>query len=120
MDGAPGQCKTTRSDNRQQSRCEGELVKSKALPDGFKAWIVASICVLLASLVLLLGAIVAAFVYFSDKTSPLWVTLLGVAGALGVGLGFAVLVGLMAVAGWREHRESKRVQVIPPVHDGKA
>jgi hypothetical protein len=94
------------------------VVKSKALPDRFKGWVVASLGVLLASLVLVLGAIVASFVYFSDKTSPLWVTLLGVAGALGVGLGFAGLVGLMAVAGWREHRESKRVQVMPPRHDG--
>ena len=93
------------------------MVNSKPLPDGFKGWIVASVGVLLVSLMLVLGAIVAAFVYFSDKTSPLWVTLLGVAGALGVGLGFAGLVGLMAVAGWREHRESRRVQVIPPVHD---
>lgn len=90
-------------------------MKSKALPDGFKGWILASIGVLLVSLVLVLGAIVAAFVYFSDKTTPLWVTLLGVAGVLGAGLGFAGLFGLMAVAGWREHRESQRVQVIPPV-----
>ena len=95
------------------------MVKSKPLPDGFKGWIVASVGVLLLSLVLVLGAIVAAFVYFSEKTTPLWVTLLGVAGALGVGLGFAGLVGLMAVAGWREHREAKRVQVISPVHEAK-
>ena len=94
--------------------------QSKALPDGFKGWIVASIGVLLVSLLLVLGDIVAAFVYFSDKTNPLWVTLLGVAGALGVGLGFAGLFGLMAVAGWREHRESRRVQVIPPVHEGRS
>ena len=93
-------------------------MKSKSLPDGMKGWLIASIGVLLASLVLVLGAIVAAFVYFSDKTTPLWVTLLGVAGALGVGLGFAGLLGLMAFAGWQEHRESRRVQVIPPVHEG--
>ncbi len=94
-------------------------LKSKALPDGFKGWVVASIGVLLASLVLVLGAIVEAFVYFSEKTTPLWVVLLGVAGVLGVGVGFAGLFGMMAVAGWREHRESRRVQVIPPVHDGE-
>ena len=95
------------------------MANSKPLPDGFKGWIVASVSLLLVSLVLVLGDIVAVFVYFSDKTSPLWVTLLGVAGALGVGLGFAVLVGLMAVAGWREYRESRRVQVIPPVHESR-
>jgi hypothetical protein len=96
------------------------VVKSKALPDGFKAWIVASVSMLLVSLMLVLGDIVAAFVYFSDKTSPLWVTLLGVAGALGVGLGFAGLFLLMALAGWRSYRESKRVQIISPVREGQA
>jgi mannose/fructose/N-acetylgalactosamine-specific phosphotransferase system component IIC len=90
------------------------VAKSKALPDGFKGWIVASVSLLLVSLVLVLGDIVAAFVYFSDKTSPPWVTLLGVAGALGVGLGFAGLFLLMAIAGWRSYRESRRVQVISP------
>jgi H+/Cl- antiporter ClcA len=96
------------------------VVKNKALPDGFKAWIVASVSVLLVSLMLVLGDIVAAFVYFSDKTSPLWVTLLGVAGVLGVGLGFAGLFLLMALAGWRSYRESKRVQIISPVREGQA
>jgi len=93
--------------------------RSKALPDGFKWWIVASVGLLLVSLLLVLGDIVAAFAYFSQKTSPLWVTLLGVAGALGVGLGFAGLFVLMAVAGWRSHRESKRVEVISPVHEDR-
>ncbi len=96
------------------------VAKDKPLPDGFKAWIVVSVGLLLLSLVLVLGDIIAAFVYFSDKTSPLWVTLLGVAGALGVGLGFAGLFLLMAIAGWRSHRESKRVQVISPVREGQA
>jgi len=90
------------------------VAKSKALLDQFKGWIVASVSLLLLSLVLVLGDIVAAFVYFSEKTSPLWVTLLGVAGALGVGLGFAGLFVLMAIAGWRSYRESKRVQIISP------
>jgi hypothetical protein len=88
--------------------------RSKALPDGFKWWIVASVSLLLVSLLLVLGDIVAAFAHFSQKTSPLWVTLLGVAGALGVGLGFAGLFVLMAVAGWRSHQESKRVEIILP------
>jgi hypothetical protein len=95
------------------------VAKSKALPDGFKGWIVASVSLLLVSLMLVLGDIVAAFVYFSEKTSPWWVALLGVAGALGVGLGFAGLFVLMAVAGWRSHRESKRVQIISPVHEDR-
>jgi hypothetical protein len=95
------------------------VAKSKALPDGFKGWIVASVSLLLVSLVLVLGDIVAAFVYFSNETSPWWVALLGVAGALGVGLGFAGLFVLMAIAGWRSHQESKRVQIISPGHEDR-
>ncbi|MEO6805794.1 MAG: hypothetical protein ABI286_02275, partial [Edaphobacter sp.] len=85
---------------------------SNALPDGFKGWIVASVGLLLVSLLLVLGDVVAVFAYFSDKTSPLWVTLLGVAGVVGVGLGFAGFFVLMAIAGWRSYRESKRVEII--------
>ena len=57
-------------------------VLSKAIPASAKKWLVASLAVLLLSLVLVLGDVVAAFVYFADKTDPLWVTLLGVAGRL--------------------------------------
>jgi len=92
--------------------------QSKAMPDGFKKWIVACLGVLLFSLALVLGDIVAAFVYFADKTNPLWVTLLGVGGALGVAVGFGGFFLLMAFAGWRSLREARRVQVIPPVHHG--
>ncbi|WP_353063966.1 hypothetical protein RBB77_22335 [Tunturibacter psychrotolerans] len=93
-------------------------VLSKAIPDSAKKWLIASLGVLLFSLVLVLGDIVAAFVYFADKTNPLWVTLLGVAGALGVAVGFAGFFLLMAIAGWRSLCEARRVQVIPPVHHG--
>ena len=88
---------------------------SKAIPDSAKKWLIASLGVLLFSLVLVLGDIVAAFVYFADKSDPLWVTLLGIAGALGVAVGFAGFFLLMAIAGWRSLREARRVQVIPPV-----
>jgi hypothetical protein len=91
---------------------------SKAMPDGAKKWLVASLGVLLFSLALVLGDIVAAFVYFADKTDPLWVTLLGVAGAFGVAIGFGGFFLLMATAGWQSLREGRRVQVIPPVHHG--
>jgi hypothetical protein len=91
-------------------------VLSKAIPDGAKKWLVASLGVLLLSLVLVLGDVVAAFVYFADKSNPLWVTLLGVAGAVGVALGFGGFFVLMAFAGWLSLREARRVQVIPPDH----
>jgi membrane protein implicated in regulation of membrane protease activity len=93
--------------------------RSKALPDGFKWWIVASLSLLLVSLLLVLGDIVAAFIYFSEKTRPLWVTVLGAAGMFGVGVGFAGLFLLMAVAGWRSRQESKRVQIILPKHEDR-
>lgn len=93
-------------------------VMSKAIPDGAKKWLVAFLGVLLFSLLLVLGDIVAAFVYFADKSNPLWVTLLGVAGAFGVAVGFGGFFLLMAIAGWQSLREARRVQVIPPVHHG--
>jgi hypothetical protein len=95
-------------------------VMSKAIPDGAKKWLVAFLGVLLFSLLLVLGDIVAAFVYFSDKSNPLWVTLLGVAGAFGVAVGFGGFFLLMAIAGWQSLREARRVQVIPPVHHGES
>ncbi len=92
-------------------------VLSKAIPDSAKKWIVASLGVLLLSMVLVLGDVVAAFVYFADKSDPLWVTLLGIAGAVGVAIGFGGFFALMAFAGWRSLREARRVQVIPPTRD---
>jgi len=86
------------------------------MPDGSKRWLIASVSVLLISLFLVLIDIVAAFVHFADKTNPLWVTMLGGVAAFGVAVGFAGFFLLMAVAGWQSHRESKRVQIIPPVH----
>lgn len=90
--------------------------KSKPLPDGFKGWIIADVAILLLSLLLAVTDIAAAFLYFSASATPFWVTLLGIAAALGVALGFAGLFTLMAIAGWRSHRESRRVQIIPPAH----
>jgi H+/Cl- antiporter ClcA len=91
---------------------------TKAMPDGLKRWIVASVGVLLVSLMLFVGDVVAAFVYFSQKTTPLWVTVTGGAAVLGIALGFAGFFVLMAIAGWRSHREAKRVEVISPAHGG--
>jgi membrane protein YdbS with pleckstrin-like domain len=91
---------------------------SKAMPNGFKAGLIASVVVLLLSLMLLVGDIAAAFVYFSQEGTPLWVTVVGALAVFGVGVGFAGLFVLMAIAGWRSHREARRVQVISPRHDG--
>jgi hypothetical protein len=91
---------------------------SKPMLDGFKWGLVASVSVLLTSLVLFVGDIVAGFVYFSREATPLWVTVLGAVAALGIAVGFAGFFLLMAIAGWRSYRESKRVQVISPRHEG--
>ena len=78
--------------------------------------VVASVGVLLISLVLLWAISLRRLFTFREKTNPLWVTLLGVVAVLGVAVGFAGFFLLMAVAGWRSHRETRRVQVISPSH----
>jgi membrane protein YdbS with pleckstrin-like domain len=92
------------------------VATSKAMPDGFKLGVSASVGVLLISIMLLVGDIVAAFVYFSQQMNPLWVAVVGGLAVLGVAVGFAGFFLLMAVAGWRSHRETRRVQVISPSH----
>jgi membrane protein YdbS with pleckstrin-like domain len=92
------------------------VATSKAMPDGFKLGVSASVGVLLISIMLLVGDIVAAFVYFSQQMNPLWVAVVGGLAVLGVAVGFAGFFLLMAVAGWRSHRETRRVQVILPSH----
>ncbi len=93
-------------------------VISKPMPDGFKWGLVASVGVLLASLLLFAGDVVAAFVYFSRKATPLWVTVVGGFAVLGIAAGFAGFFVLMGIAGWRSHKQARRVQVIPPRHGG--
>jgi hypothetical protein len=93
---------------------------SKAVPEGFKLGLAASVGVLLVSLMLLVVDVVAAFVYFSQNATPLWVTVAGGLAVLGIVVGFAGFFLLMAIAGWRSHREADRVQVIPPRHDGRS
>lgn len=80
---------------------------TKVMPTGFKWWMIGCTCVLVFSLVLLVGNVVAAFAYFSAKTSPLWVTVLGVVAVLGVAAGFGglfLLLVMVAVRAWREER----------------
>lgn len=97
------------------SEAKKPITLTQPIPEGYKAWIIASLAVLVGSLVLLAADVTAGFVYFDGK-SPLWVTILGVVAVLGIGLGFAGFLVLMLVAGWRNWREGRKVQVIPPVH----
>ncbi len=89
---------------------------TESLPRGYKPWIIASVAVLVLSLVLLAGTVVASFVYFNAGGSPLWVVVMGGFAVFGVVLGFAGFLGMMTVAGWRSFKEGRRVQVIAPEH----
>ena len=82
-------------------------VTSKAMPDGMRSWLVASIAVLLVSLVLLVGNICAGFYFFSDMSTPLWVSVLGAVSILGVVAGFGGLFLLLVVAAVKAWREDK-------------
>ncbi len=81
--------------------------RSKALPDGLKVWLIASLVVLLSSLILFVGNIVAGFIYFTEKTPPLWVTVLGVLAVLGMAASFAGLCLVFLLAVLKARREDK-------------
>ncbi len=86
---------------------------------GYKPWIVASIAVLVGSLLLFIVTVFIGFVYYSETGQPLWVVLMGVASVLGIGLGFGGFFLLMMAAGWLSWREDRRVQVLPPEREAK-
>jgi hypothetical protein len=82
-------------------------VTSKAMPDGLKGLLITSLVVLLGSLVLFVGNVVAGFVYFTEKTQPLWVTVLGVVELLGMAVGFGGLGLVFLLAVVKARREDK-------------
>jgi hypothetical protein len=86
----------------------------ESIGKAYKPWLIASLAVLIGGLFLLVVAGTVAFVEFSGTTTPLWVIVVGVFGALGLGLGFAGFFLMMMLAGWLSWRESRRVQVLPP------
>ncbi len=86
---------------------------SESIGKAYKPWLILSVAVLIGSLLLLGVAMTVAFVGRSEVT-PLWVIVLGVLGALGVGLGFGGFFLMMVAAGWGAWRESRRVQILPP------
>ena len=90
----------------------------ESLAKGYKPWLVASVAVLVASLMLLAAAVTAAFLYFGEQATPLWVVVTGGFAVFGILAGFGGFFLLMATAGWRSFREGRRVQVISPAdHD---
>lgn len=89
-------------------------MKEDSIGSAYRVWLIASVTLLVGSLVLVAIAVTAAFVSFADRGTPLWVIIVGVLGTLGVGLGFAGLFLMLATAAWRSFREDRRVQVLPP------
>ena len=87
---------------------------SQPIPRSYKVWLIASIAVLVGSLLLLAIVVCAVFFSFNQQTTPLWVIVLGVIAVLGVLLGFGGFFLLMATAGLEAWREGRRVQVLPP------
>lgn len=77
------------------------------ISDGLKRWLIASVAVLLASLTLFVGNIVAGFVYFNEKTIPLWVTVVGVIAVLGIATGFGGLLLVLVLAALKSHKDDK-------------
>jgi hypothetical protein len=82
-------------------------VTSKAMPDGLKGLLITSLIVLLGSLVLFVVNVVAGFVYFTAKTTPLWVTVLGVVALLGMAGGFGGVCMVFLLAVVKARREDK-------------
>ncbi len=83
--------------------------KGKAIPDGYKWWIVASVTVLVASLVMFASTVVAGFVYFTEKATPVWVTVLGVLSVLGIGVGFGGLFLILIIIALNARRNDKKL-----------
>jgi hypothetical protein len=80
----------------------------KAMPDSYKWGIVASVSVLLLSLLLFAGNVTAGFVYFNEKTPPVWVAVLGVVAVLGMCVGFGGLSLMLLLIAAKAHRGHKK------------
>lgn len=94
----------------RRQRPQGDEPVGKA----YKPWLILSLVVLVGSLFLLTVTVAAAFISFGQQTTPLWIVILGVLAVLGIGLGFGGFLLIMLTAGYKNWREGRRVQVLPP------
>jgi membrane protein YdbS with pleckstrin-like domain len=94
-------------------------VAAESIGKAYKPVLLVSVVVLVGSLGLLAIAMTVAFLSYGGEATPLWVIVLAAVGALGLGLGFAGLFLILATAGWRSWRETRRVQVISPAHSSR-
>jgi hypothetical protein len=78
---------------------------SKAISEGFKWWLVTSTAVIVGSLLLFVVNLVAGFAFFTEKTAPLWVTVIGVISVVGMGLGFGCLFLVFLLAALKGRRD---------------
>lgn len=86
----------------------------ESLGKRYRPWLIASLVILVGSLMSLALVVTVMFVYFSGLEKPLWLELLFVVTGLGVMAGFAGFFLMMMLAGWNSFREGQRVQVISP------
>src|SRR5580704_950560 len=88
-----------------------DVVKTtgKAISERFKWWLVASTAVIVGSLVLFVVNLVAGFAFFTEKTAPLWVTVVGVISVIGMGLGFGCLFLVFLLAALKGRRDKTAV-----------
>jgi hypothetical protein len=86
----------------------------ESLGHAYKVWLMASIAVLVGSLLLVAIAVTAAFISFARQGTPLWVIVVGALGVLGVAVGFGGMFLLLGAAAWKSFRDERRVQVLPP------
>jgi H+/Cl- antiporter ClcA len=77
------------------------------MPKSLQYWLIASVVVLLGSLVIFVTNVVAGFAYFNSQTSPLWVTVVGVVAVLGIATGFAGLLFVLILAGMKARKNDK-------------
>jgi uncharacterized membrane protein len=75
------------------------------MPDGLKVWLIASLVVLVGSLMMFAGDVAAGFAYFTAKTPPRWVPALGLAAVIGMVLGIAGLVAVFFLTTLKSRRE---------------
>ena len=93
-----------------QGRAAGdgkEYVKTESLERGYKPWLIASVVLLVGSLMVLAASAAAVFIWYSETGAPLWLIVVAVLGVLGVAAGFAGLIVMMATAGWKSFRDEK-------------
>jgi hypothetical protein len=84
-------------------------MKTESMPKRLKTWLVASIAVLLVSLVAFAATIVAGFYYFTDMSTPLWVSVVGAVSMFGMLVGFCGLFLVMILIAVKSgHRDGPR------------